>query len=128
MATNTRDGQLVEEYFKAMQAGPDGLEAMVALFTDDAEYTEPFSAGGQPTRHVGRPAIRAFFEASYRSALHHDVRLTLERLDVDGDQLRSEWICVMPAFPGPMRGWDQYTIRAGKIARLEIHLSGPASE
>ncbi len=126
MPLEAGDRHLVNEYFKAMQAGPEGLEAMIALFTADAEYSEPFSANGQPTSHVGLPAIRAFFEESYRGAMNHDVQLTLDRLDLDGDRLRSEWTCMMPVFPAPMRGWDHYTIRDGKIARLEIHLTGPA--
>ena len=51
--------------------------------------------------------------------------LTLERLDVDGDRLRSVWTCHVPAFSAPMRGFDLVTLKAGRIARLErawIHL------
>src|SRR5689334_12505896 len=100
---------LVERYFKAMQSGPDGVDVMVALFTDDGEYIEPFSGGGRPTSHQGAAAIRAFFQESLNGPLREGVRLTLERLDVDGDRLRSEWTCTMPMFPAPLKGFDLYT-------------------
>jgi hypothetical protein len=114
------DRRLVERYFKAMQAGPDGVEDMASLFAEDGEYIEPFSQGGQPSSHRGRAAIRAFFEQSLNGPLGSGVRLTLDRLDVDGDRLRSEWTCIMPIFPGPVRGFDTYAIEGGRIKRLEV--------
>ena len=120
MPVEPADRQLVEGYFKAMQAGPDGVQEMVALFAEDGEYIEPFSAQGRPSSHRGGQAIRAFFEQSLNGPLRDGVRLTLDRLDVDGDRLRSEWTCSMPMFPGPLRGFDLYTIEGGKIKRLEV--------
>lgn len=115
--------QLVERYFKAMQAGAEALEEMVSLFAEDGEYIEPFSAGGQPNAHRGSAAIRAFFQESFQGPLGHDVQLTLDRLDVDGNKLRSEWTCSMPIFPRPMHGFDLYTLEGGKIKRLEVTVS-----
>ncbi len=112
--------QLVEQYFKAMQAGPEGLEEMVSLFAEDGEYIEPFSGNGRPSAHRGKPAIRAFFTESLNGPLREGVRLTLDRLDFDAGRLRSEWTCSMPMFPGPMRGFDLYTIEGGTIKRLEV--------
>jgi ketosteroid isomerase-like protein len=112
--------ELVERYFKAMQSGPDGLEDMVSLFAEDGEYVEPFSGAGRPTAHQGGAAIRSFFQESFNGPLRQDVRLTLHRLDVDGDRLRSEWTCEMPMFPAPLRGFDLYTIEDGRIKRLEV--------
>jgi hypothetical protein len=112
--------QLVERYFKGMQAGPDGVEDIVGLFTEDGEYVEPFSAQGRASTHRGSRDIRAFFEESLNGPLREGVRLTLERLDYDGNQLRSQWTCVMPMFPGPLRGFDMYTFETGKIKRLEV--------
>jgi SnoaL-like domain len=117
------DRQLVERYFKSMQAGAEGLEEMVSLFSDDGEYIEPFSAGGRPSAHRGAAAIRAFFQESFAGPLGHDVRLTLERLDVDAGRLRSEWTCEMPMFPRPLRGYDLYTLEGGKIKRLEVNVT-----
>lgn len=113
---STRDRATVERYLVAMQAGPNGLEDLVGLFEDDAVYVEPFS--GQPQVHSGRAEIRAFFEAALEQHLK-DVRLTLDRLDMDGPRLRSEWTCDLPALNTPMRGFDLVTLREGRIARLE---------
>lgn len=114
------DRQLVERYFKAMQAGPDGVEDIVSLFAEDGEYIEPFSQAGRPATHRGQADIRAFFQESLNGPLREGVRLTLERLDVEAGQLRSEWTCSMPMFPMPLHGFDRYTIENGKIKRLEV--------
>ena len=50
MPVKDEDRKVVEELFKAMQAGPDGEEALMALFHEDAVFTEPFS--GQPRTHL----------------------------------------------------------------------------
>ena len=79
-------------------------------------YVEPF--GGQPQVHSGKHEIRAFFETALEQHLK-GVRLTLDRLDMDGPRLRSEWTCELPAFNATMRGFDLVTLREGRIARLE---------
>jgi ketosteroid isomerase-like protein len=110
----------VEQYLAAMQAGPGGLEGLIALFDDDAVYVEPFS--GQPQVHAGKAEIRAFFEYALEHHLN-GVRLTLDRLDLDGERLRSEWTCQLPSASAPMRGFDLVTLREGRIARLETSVT-----
>jgi hypothetical protein len=110
------DRSVVAQYLAAMQAGPAGIDGLVELFDDAAVYVEPFS--GQPQVHTGRAEIRAFFENALEQHLR-GVRLTLDRLDLDGKRLRSEWTCVIPALAAPMRGFDLLTLREGRIARLE---------
>ena len=112
----TRDRGVVEKYLATMQAGPGGLNDLVSLFDDEAVYVEPFS--GQPQVHTGKAEIRAFFENALQQHLR-GVRLTLDRLDLDGGRLRSEWTCELPAFSARMRGFDLLTLRDGRIARLE---------
>jgi len=68
--------------------------------------------------HTGKAEIRAFFENALEQHLN-GVRLTLDRLDIDGGRLRSEWTCERPAIPGTMRGFDLLTLRQGRITRLE---------
>lgn len=114
---NEPDRALIERYFAAMRAGPAGEEALLDLFTDDAVYVEPFT--GERRTHVGIEAIRACLRASWQEA-PPDMQLTVERMDLDGTQIRAEWICTSPALPGPMRGVDRYTLRDGRIARLEV--------
>jgi len=64
----TRDRSTVEQYLAAMQAGPSGLEDLVALFDDQAVYVEPFM--GQPHVHTGKAEIRAFFEVALQQNLN----------------------------------------------------------
>lgn len=93
--------QVVEALFKAMQAGPSGESAMMELFADDAVFIEPFS--GQPQTHVGKAAIRDNFRDQWKNP-PPDLTLTLDRVDLDDEQLRAEWHCTSPLFPSPMRG------------------------
>jgi ketosteroid isomerase-like protein len=115
-SVQTGDQSLVERYLAGMQAGPGGLDDLVGLFDDDAVYVEPF--GGQPHVHSGKMEIREFFRTALEQHLR-GARLTLDRLDMDGDRFRSEWTCVLPAVGAPMRGFDLLTLRGGRIARLE---------
>ena len=108
---------VVEGLFRAMQAGPAGEADMMALFADDAVFVEPFS--GQPMTHVGHAAIRENFRQQWLHPLP-DMKLTLDRVDLDGSIVRAEWTCQSSAFPAPMQGHDLLTIANGKIARLEI--------
>lgn len=115
-AISPQDRSTVERYLALMQAGSNGLDDLVGLFEDDAVYVEPFT--GKPQVHSGKAEIRAFFAR----ALEHEMRearLTLERLDIDGDRLRSEWTCHVPVMSGPLRGFDLLSLRDGRIVRLE---------
>ena len=109
--------KVVDSLFKAMQAGPAGEQAMMALFAEDAVFIEPFS--GQVQTHEGKPAIRESFKQMFADPAP-DMKLQMDRVDMDGDQVRAEWTCTSPVFPEPMRGHDLFTIADGKIARLEV--------
>ena len=126
MPPSAEDRRIVERYFSAMQAGPSGEQEMVSLFGDDAEYIEPFSEQGRHTAHKGIAAIRQYFHETFHGPMAAKVKLTIDRLDVDGEQLRTEWTCEMPIVPAPFTGYDTYVIRDGKIQRLEINLSSPS--
>lgn len=116
--------QTVERYFRAMQAGQAGEEELLALFTDDAVYIEPFTNNGRPSTHDGKPAIRAWLANEGRMR-PDDMELTVDRIDMEHGRLRAEWTCTSAAFPGPMRGRDVYELRDGKIARLETTMFNP---
>jgi ketosteroid isomerase-like protein len=109
----------IDGFYQAMQQGPEGVDALVDLLADDAVYVEPFSG----RTHHGRAEIRAFFEHSQGEL--PDVRITVERIDVEGDTVTTEWTCESSAFATPSRGRDQFTIRDGKIARLETSIVEP---
>ena len=120
MSVGKNEQEVVERMFKAMQAGPDGEEPMVELFTDDAVLVEPFS--GQTLTHRGKDAIRESFRGMWADPAP-DMELKMDRVDRDGDRVRADWTCTSPVFPAPMRGYDLFTIRDGRIARLEIVLT-----
>lgn len=108
---------VVDRFFKAMQAGKDAEGELLALFTDDAVLTEPFT--GEPRTHTGIVAVRDSFRCTWEAPVP-DVKLEVNRVDLDGPRVRAEWTCTAPAFPNPIRGHDLFDIRDGKIARLEI--------
>lgn len=113
----------IDRFFTAMQAGASAEADLLALFTDDAEYVEPFTARGAATTHRGGTAIRAAFRAAWQTPLP-DQRIVLDRVDVDAGEVRVEWTCFAAALPGGRgRGVNRFTLRDGKIARLETTLS-----
>ena len=118
MAVSPQQRKTVDALFRAMQTGPGGEEAMMALFADGAVLVEPFS--GQPQTHAGKAAIRQSFRDQWKNP-PPDLTLVLDRVDLDTPHVRAEWTCTSPAFPSPMRGYDLFTLdNAGKIVRLEI--------
>ena len=107
---------IVERFFRAMQAGATAEPEMMALFADDATYVEPFS--GQALTHVGKAAIRATFIEGWKYPLP-DMRLELERVDIEGGSVRVDWTCHSPALPGGKgRGTNLFTVAEGRITSL----------
>ena len=108
---------VVQRYFEAMQAGPGQAEALFALFAADAVYVEPFT--GTERTHEGKEAIERCLRTSWQDT-PPDLELELNRVDVDGEVVRSEWTCTSPVFEGPIKGVDRCTVRDGLIHRLEV--------
>lgn len=109
--------EVVTAYFEAMKAGPGQVDRLLDLFADDAVYVEPFS--GETRTHSGHAAISDCIRTSMKDP-PPDMTLEVNRVDVDGDTVRSEWTCASPVFPGPMKGVDLCTVRKGRIQRLEV--------
>ncbi|MEO1064140.1 MAG: nuclear transport factor 2 family protein [Actinomycetota bacterium] len=116
----TTNGRLVERYFAAMRVGAAAEDDMLSLFTDDAEYVEPFS--GSPEPALGRAAIRDRLRSGW-AAPPPDMELDVESVVVDGDRATSTWECRSPAFPRPVRGLDEYEFRDGRISRLVVRIT-----
>lgn len=117
MTVATQDREIVERMFKAMQTGLAAEDDMMALFADDAVFTEPFS--GAPRTHHGKDAIRTCFREMWNEP-GPDVTLTVGRIDMDGDTVHAEWTCTSPIFATPMRGHDRFCIADGLIRNLEV--------
>ncbi len=113
---------VVERYFEAMAGGVGSLPSLIALFAEEAVYTEPFS--GAPRTHRGRAAIGACLAEAQRQP-PPDLSLRLDRIALDGEEVVSEWTCRSPVFPAPVRGRDRAVIHEGRIVRLEVVLLDP---
>jgi ketosteroid isomerase-like protein len=110
--------ETLERYFRAMQRGPEGEAELAALFAEDAVYVEPFSG----SEHVGRDAIRDWLRSSWQDQ-PPGIRITVEQLEVVEHTVEATWVCESDAFATPARGRDRFTIRDGRIARLETELT-----
>lgn len=106
----------ITRFFRAMQAGATSEAEMMSLFADHAQYSEPFT--GEVVNHVGREAIRQAFVQGWRHPLP-DLRLEVERFDLEPDSVRVDWTCHSPALPGGKgQGTNVFTLDAGLIVRL----------
>lgn len=117
---STTGRSTVDRYFAAMRRGADAEDELLSLFTDDAEYVEPFS--GLPEPAVGSGEIRERLRAGWETPLP-DLVLTVLTIEVVGQEGRSTWECESSAFPAPVRGSDHYVFSdAGQIERLEVRV------
>jgi hypothetical protein len=117
MSVDDNDRKLVEDLCRAMQIGPAAENDLLALFTEDAVLVEPFM--GKSQTHVGKGAIQASLKEMWKNRAP-DLKLVLDRVDLDGPNIRAEWTCTSALLPGPMRGVDLLAIQSNKISRLEI--------
>jgi len=117
MPVKAEDRKIVEDLCRAMQTGPSAFAELLTLFADDGVLVEPFT--GRMQTHTGKQAIQASLEQMAQNRAP-DLTLTLDRVDMDGSAVRAEWTCTSKVMPAPMRGYDLFVIRSGKISRLEI--------
>ncbi|ASP34566.1 hypothetical protein CHH27_16040 [Labrenzia sp. VG12] len=113
----------ITNFFLAMQAGPSGQELLRALFTEDAEYSEPFS--GQDEPHRGRDAILAAFAGS-RTEEFDDAVIHLGSVELEDDTITVAWTCYSRAIPGGQgSGKNIFRLENGKIVSLITKLDMP---
>lgn len=113
------DRRIVERYFAAMRRGAAAEEDMMALFSDDAVYVEPFTGESRPW--VGKDLVREALRRGWEQPLP-DLELTVQRIEIREGGATSAWVCRSPALPAPVAGEDEYTISNGKITRLEVRI------
>jgi len=122
MAVNDAERELVVNYLRSMQVGPTGIDEMVSLYTDDGVYVEHLtSVKGEIRTHNGKAAIREALESGMKWN-PPDLRVALDRLEIEDGNLVAHWTITSAQFPGPMTGTDRYALRDGKIARLETQV------
>lgn len=106
-----------------MAAGPSGEAPMMALFADDAVLLEPFT--GAPREHIGKDAIRKAYRELFHEPPPPDMRLSLLRVEREGDTIRAEWSCTASTYATDRLGVDRFLVREGLIHRLEITITQP---
>ena len=111
--------RLVADYFAAMRVGAAAEEQMMALFTTDAIYSDPFGATPEPA--IGIDAIRECLRSGW-SFRPPDLEIEVLSVDIDGERASSTWECRSAALAAPVRGRDEYRFRDGRIAELHVHL------
>ena len=114
--------ETIEAYVAAMEAGRDGVDALVALFAPEGVYVEHFT--GRPRTYRGTDAIREYFRANAGQALP-DLRLVVDELRIDAPHATVRWTCHAPDLPQPAQGTDHYTIGPDGIERLETTIATP---
>ncbi len=107
---------MIDRYFAAMRRGPAAEDEMMALFTDNAVYDEPFSGQGPA---IGREAIRQRLRLGWETPLP-DLELDVTGVEIRGSTATSRWECRSPGLPGPVQGEDRYEFQDGRINRLEV--------
>lgn len=115
MPVSDADRKVVDRVFDAMHARDE--KKMMPLFAANAVLIEPFS--GAPRTHTGSPAIRTWFLQAVNE-MPPDMKIKLDRIDMDGTRVKADWTCTASVFPTPMRGTDYYTIRNGLIEHAEF--------
>jgi SnoaL-like domain len=102
--------------------GPAGEDSIVELFADDAVYVECLTSGDRSERaHRGKAAIREAFRIGLKWN-PPDFEITLDRLEIEGDELVTRWTCNSSQMQAPVSGRDTYRLERGKIKRLETRL------
>jgi hypothetical protein len=118
-ANPTSDPKAVaEQFFLAMHTWED--MKFLELFQEDGVYIEPFS--GTIKTHHGRKAIGDSFRTNWKQK-PPNFRIEMGSIEVSGTNVRAEWNCTWDGLGGWMRGTDDFEIRNGKIARLEVRVS-----
>lgn len=113
--------QKIQDVFDAMELGVAGEPRMLGAFTQDAVMISPF--GGEPERIEGLDAIREWFIQAVTGEGPHDLKLSIERIDLDGDGLRVYWTCASAAFPTNMEGNDLFLFEGDLIKFYEINVT-----
>ena len=100
------------------------VDMMMRLMTEDCvfENTDPPPEG---SRYEGQKAVRAFWEAFFRSS--QEPGIEIEEIFAAGERCVMRWVyhwVDSQGAPGHIRGVDIYKIRGGKIAEKLSYVKG----
>jgi ketosteroid isomerase-like protein len=112
----TKAPDTVVRFFRAMQSGAAAEADMRTLLAHDAIYIEPFS--GSPQTHKGRDKIIQTMAAGW-TWNPPDMRIEMDHVSVEGDELVVHWTCWASTLPGGKgTGVNRFTLKDGLIVRL----------
>lgn len=109
---------VAEQFFRAMHTWED--MKFLDLFEEDGVYVEPFS--GAVKTHRGRTAIGESFRTNWKQK-PPNFRIEMGSIDFSGANVRAEWQCTWDGLGGWMRGVDEFEVKNGRIARLEVSVT-----
>ncbi len=113
----------ISNFFLAMQAGKVGAAALEAHFAEGAVYEEPFT--GEIRRHEGRAAIMKAMALGWEMPMV-DTRISVDRVEVAGDEVQVAWTCRSPSIPGGQgSGLNRFVLKDGLIESLITTLNKP---
>ena len=98
--------------------------SLAALFDDQGAVIESFSASkdGQPTRHEGRVAIRAYFERVFASASWHAARLLSLSSGDAASEVIAELEYIDSELAEPLRVRSSFVLAGGEIFESDTQL------
>jgi hypothetical protein len=114
--------ELVARYVAHFSRGDSG--ALAAMFDGHGALIESFSASadGQPTRHEGRAAIRAYFERVFSSARWHAARLIAVSPGEGDNVIIADLEYMDSELSEPLRVRSSFVLAAGEIFESDTQL------
>jgi hypothetical protein len=103
-------------------------DMVASLFSETGSLVDTFvlTGEGNPSRHDGRAAVRAWFAEAFGQVPW--VALRLEAYDANQaqrGQWRATWGYMDPRLEAPLVGRNTFTIAAGEIFELQIEATDP---
>jgi len=114
--------ELVARYVAHFSRGD--ADALAAMFERGGALIEPFSPtkDGQPTRHEGRAAIRAYFERVFTSARWHAARLIALSPGDEENVIIADLEYMDSELAEPLRVRASFVLAAGEIFESDTQL------
>lgn len=104
--------------------GRGDAERIAALFAPSGSLLEPFTETqtGDPYRHDGRDAVRAWFTETFAGTAWRAMRVRSIGPGEEPNTVRLEWEYMDPRLAEPLLGRSRFTVAAGEIFEAQIEL------
>ncbi|MDQ3036485.1 MAG: nuclear transport factor 2 family protein [Myxococcota bacterium] len=106
--------------------GRGDADRLAELFAQSGSLLEPFTqtATGDPYRHDGREAVRAWFRQAFEGTPWRGMRILSIEPGEQPHTMVAEWEYMDPRLAQPLRGRNRFTVAAGEIFEAQIELIG----